>query len=237
MLFDPTYLVAFETIRKTAIMTTSETPPLDAELLIATGCAHCPVVLEGLTALLKEGIIGSLKVTNIASRPERAQQLGVRSVPWLQLGPFTLQGLHSPTELRDWANRADSIEGMSLYLHEQLKQGELEAMEQFLASQPQWLTALLPLLEDEETDMKVRIGVDALLESLAGSTDLGSLVEGLGRLSQHERQALRSDASHYLALTGSAAAIPYLEARLQDESAEVREIAEEGLAQLKQQTD
>lgn len=217
-------------------MSASNTPPLEAELLIATGCAHCPVVLEGLSTLLKEGVIGSLRVTNIASQPERARQLGVRSVPWLQLGPFTLQGLHSPTELREWANRAGSIEGMSLYLHDQLKQGNLEAMEKLLANQPQWLTALLPLLEDENTDMKVRIGVDALLESLAPDTDLSGLVDGLGQLSQHERQALRSDATHYLALTGSPAAIPYLQARLQDKSTEVREIAEEGLMELRRQT-
>jgi len=217
-------------------MSVSDTSPLDAELLIATGCAHCPVVLEGVTTLLKEGVIGSLRVTNIASQPKRAQELGVRSVPWLQLGPFALQGLHSLTELRDWAKRAGSIEGMSIYLHDQLKQGHLDAMEKLLTTQPQWLTALLPLLEDEDTDMKVRIGIDALLESLAPDTDLSSLVEGLGRLSQHNRQALRSDATHYLALTGSSSAISYLEARLQDESAEVREIAEEGLEELRQQS-
>ena len=215
-------------------MSTPNTSPLEAELLIATGCVHCPVVLEGVSTLLKEGVIGSLRITNIVSQPERAQELGVRSVPWLQLGPFTLQGLHSPAELRDWAKRAGSVEGMSLYLHDQLKQGHLEAMEKMLANQPQWLMALLPLLEDEDTDMKVRIGVDALLESLASDTDLSSLVEGLGRLSQHDRQALRSDATHYLALTGSPSAIPYLEARLQDDSAEVREIAEESLAELRQ---
>ena len=216
-------------------MSASSTVPLEAELLIATGCAHCPVVLEGLSSLIKEGVIGSLRVTNIVTQPERAKELGVRSVPWLQLGPFTLQGLHSPAELREWAQRAGSIEGMSIYLHEQLKQGELEAMEKLLAAQPQWLIALLPLLEDEDTDMKVRIGIDALLESLASTIDLSSLVEGLGHLSQHQRQALRNDASHYLALTGSAAAIPYLEARLQDDSEEVREIAEDGLATLKSQ--
>lgn len=217
-------------------MSASTTAPLNAELLIATGCAHCPVVLEGLSSLIKEGVIGSLRITNIVSQPERAQELGVRSVPWLQLGPFTLQGLHSPAELREWAKRAGSLEGMSVYLHDQLKQGNLEAMEQLLATQPQWLEALLPLLEDEDTDMKVRIGVDALLESLATTTDLSSLVEGLGRLSQHARQALRSDASHYLSLTGSPAAIPFLEAQLQDGSAEVRGIAEEGLAELKTKT-
>ena len=209
----------------------SPSPP-DAELLIATGCAHCPVVLEGLGTLIKEGVISSLRVTNIVNQPERAQELGVRSVPWLQLGPFTLQGLHSPAELREWAERAGSMEGMSVYLHDQLKQGNLEAMEKLLAAQPIWLDALIPLLEQEDTDMKVRIGIDALLETLTANTDLGSLIEELGRLSQHERQSLRSDATHYLSLTRSPAAIPFLEARLQDESVEVRDIAEEGLAEL-----
>jgi hypothetical protein len=213
-------------------MSSSTPAPLEAELLIATGCAHCPVVLEGLSTLIKEGVISSLRVTNIVNQPERAQELGVRSVPWLQLGPFTLQGVHSPAELREWAQRAGSLEGMSIYLHDQLKQGNLDAMEKLLANQPQWLEALIPLLEDEDTDMKVRIGIDAILESLAAQIDLSNLVKELGRLSQHERQALRSDATHYLSLTGSPAAIPYLEARLQDDSAEVRDIAEEGLAEL-----
>ena len=207
--------------------------PPDAELLIATGCAHCPVVLEGLSSLIKEGVISSLRVTNIANQPERAQQLGVRSVPWLQLGPFVLQGLHSPAELREWAERAGSMEGMSIYLHDQLKQGNLDAMEALLHREPEWLGALIPLIEQEDTDMKVRIGIDALLESLATNTNLDGLVEELGRLSQHERQSLRSDASHYLSLTRSPAAIPFLEARLHDESDEVREIAEEGLTELK----
>lgn len=214
-------------------MSATPSSPLNAELLIATGCAHCPVVLEGLGTLIKEGVISSLRVTNIVNQPERAQELGVRSVPWLQLGPFTLQGLHSPAELREWAERAGSMEGMSVYLHDQLKQGNLDAMEKLLAEQPTWLGALIPLLEQEDTDMKVRIGVDALLETLAASTDLDSLIEELGRLSQHERQSLRSDATHYLSLTHAPAAIPFLEARLQDESAEVRDIAEEGLAELK----
>lgn len=207
---------------------TPATPP-DAELLIATGCAHCPVVLEGLTGLIKEGRIGSLKVTNIVANPDRARELGVRSVPWLQLGPFTLEGLHSPAELRDWATRAGSLAGMQQYLHDQLKQGKLEAMEKLLVEQPQWLDVMIPLVEQEDTDMKVRIGVDALLETLASQIDLSQLVPELGRLSQHERQSLRSDATHYLALTGASEAIPFIKARLEDDSKEVREIAQEAL--------
>ncbi len=207
------------------------TPP-DAELLIATGCAHCPVVLQGLADLIKEGKIGRLQVTNIVEHPEVAREKGVRSVPWLQLGPFTLQGLHSPAELREWAEQAGSLEGMSRYLAEQLKEGKLDAMEAFLAAHPEWLPALVPLLEDEDTDIKIRIGVDALLEALAGQVDLGPLVPELARLAESERQNLRSDAVHYLALTRSPEARKAIEARLQDESAEVREFAREALEEL-----
>jgi HEAT repeat protein len=79
--------------------------------------------------------------------------------------------------------------------------------------------------------MKVRIGVDALLESLAGRVDMSQLVTELGRLSQHNRQSLRGDATHYLGLTGSPDAIPFIRARLQDDSEEVKTIAEEALQQ------
>ncbi len=89
--------------------TTVETP--DAELLIATGCAHCGSELEALTRLLKEGLIGELRISNIVPRPQRAEELGVRSVPWLRLGPFVLEGQHSETELRHWAERANHIDG------------------------------------------------------------------------------------------------------------------------------
>ena len=44
----------------------------DAELLIAPGCVHCPVVLSGLAELVKKGVIGHLEVFNIAARPDAA---------------------------------------------------------------------------------------------------------------------------------------------------------------------
>ena len=69
----------------------------DAELMIATGCAHCPVVLSGLAELLKKGQIGRLAVTNITSHPEVAEARGVRGVPWIRIGPFELSGAQ-----REW---------------------------------------------------------------------------------------------------------------------------------------
>jgi len=205
------------------------TEPLTAELLISTGCSHCPVVLDALSALLKKGVIARLSITNINEAPERAQQLGARSVPWLQLGPFTLTGAYSLGEITEWAELAGSIKGMSRYIEQELKQGKFSEVESLLKSQPQWLSALIPLMENEETDMKTRFGVDALIESLASEIDLSPLISGLGKLSASDRPSLRTDATHYLSLTRHNDAVPFLRARLNDENEEVREIAREGL--------
>ena len=80
----------------------SPAPP-DALLLMAPGCAHCPVVLEGLGRLLKEGRLGRLEVVNVAVHPEAAVAAGTRSVPWTRIGPFELDGLYGPAELAEWA--------------------------------------------------------------------------------------------------------------------------------------
>ena len=60
--------------------------------------------------MLKQGLIAQLTVTNIQEAPERAQQLGVRSVPWLQLGPFALSGLHRLGELTEWRSEEHTSE-------------------------------------------------------------------------------------------------------------------------------
>lgn len=213
-------------------MTTLPSDTPDAELLLATGCAHCAIVLEGLSQLVKEGLIGHLEITNIVPRPQRAQELNVRSVPWARLGPFILEGQHSPDELRKWAQRANSTEGMSDYIAEELKQGNLNKLINMLNNAPQHLRALIPLLENEDTEMQVRIGIDAILESIEDKTRLAPLIPEFSHLASHRSPRIRADISYYLALTENPQAIPILREQLQDESEEIREIAREGLEKL-----
>ena len=208
----------------------SDTP--DAELLLATGCAHCGIVLEGLSQLVKEGLIRHLQITNIVAQPQRAEELKVRSVPWTRLGPFILEGQYSPTELHKWAQRASSLEGMSEYISEELIQGRLDKLISLLNTSPQYLRALIPLLENDETEMQVRIGIDAILESIEDPANLALLIEDFSRLAKHKNPRIRADISYYLALTNSPEAIPVLEKQLEDESEDIREIAQEGLEQL-----
>ena len=47
----------------------SVAPPA-ALLLLSPSCPHCAAVLEGLAALVKEGVVGRLQVVNVAVHPE-----------------------------------------------------------------------------------------------------------------------------------------------------------------------
>lgn len=204
----------------------------DALLFIAPGCPHCPAVLQGLSDLLKQGAIGHLEVINVAVHPEQAAALGVRAAPWTRLGPFELEGAQTPQELRRWAELAGSPAGITRYLEQLLRDGQLARAEQQLARHPDWLAQLLPLLTQPDTPMQVRVGVGALLEGQAGSAELQALVPALGELSRAADHSVRADACHYLGLSGSAEAAAFLQARLADESSEVREIAGEALEML-----
>ena len=67
----------------------------DALLLMGTHCPYCPTVLQGLESLREAGIIRKLEAINIEEHPEIAQAAGVRTVPWVRIGPFELEGLRS----------------------------------------------------------------------------------------------------------------------------------------------
>jgi hypothetical protein len=204
----------------------------DALLVIGPGCPYCASVLEALSRLVKEGAIGTLEVVNAAARPERAQALQVRSVPWTRIGAFRFDSALGLEELRSWAERAGTEEGSTRYIEFLLGAGRLAQVVAWLGEHPNAAQALLPLMSDMEVTMHVRVGVGAVLESLAGTDTLSALAPDLGRLTRHPDPRVRSDACHYLALTGSPEALAYLRERLGDESAEVREVAAESLEAL-----
>ena len=180
----------------------------DAELMIASGCAHCPVVLAGLAELIKAGQIGRLEVINIAQHPELAEERGVRGVPWIRIGPFELTGAHSQAELKELATRAGSETGMMHYLRESLETGELDRVIAVCRRSPEMLPPLLALAGDLETPFAVRIGAGAVLEDLATDGLLSDLVDDISRLAASPHSQTRADAAHFLGLTGNEKARP-----------------------------
>ncbi len=205
----------------------------DALLLMGKHCPYCPTVLQGLQALKADGVIGKLETVVIEDQPERAAELGVRSVPWVRIGPFELAGLRSEQELRSWAEKAGTEAGMAGYLDELLSGGNIDKGMALARDNPGTLHALLLLLADPDTQLNTRIGISVIMEALENSARLQAIVDQLGELARHAEASVRGDACHYLALSGSSAALPYITPLLEDEDAGVREIAEESLEQLK----
>ncbi|MFP5419118.1 MAG: HEAT repeat domain-containing protein [Gammaproteobacteria bacterium] len=202
----------------------------DALLLLSTHCPHCPAMLAALADLLKQGAIGRLEAVNLEQRPDIGQALNVRSVPWVRIGRIELIGVHSKTELADWAAKADSDAGLADWFHLLLKEGQLPRVQAMIEASPDLLGAVLPIVGNVDASLNVRLGAGVLLENCAGSDALRALTPRLGELSQHDDARIRADACHYLGLTGDAASRAWLEPRLADADADVREIAAESLS-------
>jgi thiol-disulfide isomerase/thioredoxin len=208
-------------------MSQSEQP--DVLFLLATGCHHCPMVLESLTQQLKQGRIGRLETVNIVSRPEIAKALNVRSVPWTRIGQFELDGALTPAEVSEWVDRAIEGRGTAHYFSLSLEQQRADKVIKWLDRDPHNLNELLTLLERASTPMAVRIGIGVVMEALEGDPRLEQSLPFLIRLGQSTQANTRADAAHFLGLTHSPAAKPVLTEMLEDLHPDVREIAADSL--------
>lgn len=204
----------------------------DAILFIASGCSHCPAVMADLCRLLKEGRIGRLEMINLTQHPETGAAAGVRSVPWIRIGPFELFGAHGYQELAQWADRAASGEGREAYYSHLLESGRLQPLVALMRQRPDRIVDLLGLLETLETPMAVRIGVGAVLEELADDGLPQDALAQLSAMTKSSEPQIRADACHYLSLARGQAAQAAVSRLLQDPDPQVREIAEESLVAM-----
>jgi HEAT repeat protein len=135
-------------------------------------------------------------------------------------------------ELKLRVRAASGQDGLADYFHILLMEGGLRTVVSLVEARPALLAELLPIVANPEASMNVRFGASAVFERFAGTPALQALVAKLGALTRHADARVRADACHYLGLSASAAARPFVEALLGDPSAEVREIAADGMAEL-----
>lgn len=210
----------------------NKTGPVKALLLISSECPHCEAMLRHCGQLIKEGAIAALEVINITEMPEQALAMEVSSVPWIRIGAYELEGARPLAELRDWCRKVENNDGMADYLKGLLLTGELEQVEAKVHDDPELMQVIIGLLGDSDPKLHLRVAIGALLETLQGTGIAHNIVHELGALIDQGDDRLRADAAHYLTLTESVEAIPYLEQCLQDPNPGVVEIAEEGLEEL-----
>ncbi|HHJ34454.1 MAG TPA: HEAT repeat domain-containing protein [Gammaproteobacteria bacterium] len=206
--------------------------PAKVLMLMGRQCSYCGPMMKILIDLMKQGSIAELKIVNIEENPALATELGVRSVPWLQIGPFELQGARTEPELVLWLQRAASSEGISDYFSEVLAEGKIDYANKLIQRHPETLDNIIDLMTDADAKINVRLGVGAIIEEMAESEVFKRVVPRLIEYLSHDDARVRGDACHYLSLTRDKSHIPAIRKLLSDDSEEVREIAQDSLDDL-----
>ena len=181
-----------------------------------------------LAQIQSEGLLSSLEIVDATKEPERAQALNIKTVPWLRLGALEFEGQMGQGDVRAWARTAETPEGLRHYFFTMLKSGKRGHVESVLRQHPHYAQALGELLTDADASMAVRIGIGAVLEELGASAD--AMVPALVKLLGDAEARNRADAAHFLSLIATPAALTALRSALNDNNADVREIAAEALA-------
>jgi len=210
--------------------------PPQAELFIASGCAHCPTVMSQLSELLKAGQLSQLKIINIAIDNERASQLNIRSVPWFSLSnsfsSMVFSGNYNAKEITQWVETSQKKEAMVKYIEALLKEGNLMTVVQAIQLAPQTFSSVIDMLKDEETSIDLRIGLDALLENFTATDTLKQQAPALIKMASEDNVRLQIDALHYLALTADRNNKAFIKEKTLHEDRQIQEAAVEALETL-----
>ena len=201
-------------------------------LLISSHCAHCAAVLKVVTAMVKQGDMTALKIMNLEKVPELAQQLGVRSVPWLKIGEFVFEGELTAAEIQHWMNEVSSEQGEKVYLYEMLIDGNVDKVIDYIKQTPHALQTVAKFMLDADAKINLKLGVGVIFEEFASDALVDTVIPQLLAYIDSDDARVRGDACHYLSLIGRDEFVPVFEECLLDDNVDVREIAQESLDEL-----
>lgn len=214
----------------------SSPTPTSAQLFIATGCSHCPVVLKELSDQLKSGQLAALDIDNIAVDNSRAEKLNIRSVPWFSLtnnNTFMIfTGDYTPKEIQRWLKSSQNKNGMKEYIEYKLSSGQLMTIMQVIQLNPDMFSHVVDMLKDEETSMDIRIGLDALTENFSSDKILQQYTDEFKAIASTDNVRLQIDALHYIALTGDIKNKSFLQEKTNDKNLQIKNAAIEALETL-----
>lgn len=203
---------------------------VDILLFTSTHCPHCAALVDSFHKLQQQKLINEFSVINIEQHPEQAAEYQIRSVPWFRIGELEFFGAHTFRELEYWVRYANTEEGIRQYIIQQLESGQLKNIEKQFQRHPDWLDISVAVLGDMQSPLQARIGISAIIESMAGSPLLEKIIRPLGRLVKADDARVRGDVCHLLGLINHADAKNMVRECLHDPDPEVREIAEETIA-------
>jgi len=213
-------------------MSKSPAKPIEVILFTTPQCPHCPSVKQIFQDYKQVHHALDLNIYDLTQQPEQANLYQVRSVPWFKIGDFEFQGLHTASEINYWIEHAHDDAAVIRYLIDNLNDGQLNQVEKLIRQHPDWLLIAINLLANMDAPMQARIGLGALLEGMQNDPILEPLLPKLTEFSKHKDHSIRGDACHYLGLINTPKSRAALTDCLTDENIDVREIAQDSLAEL-----
>ncbi len=179
------------------------------ELFVMQDCHVCPQMERIFHDLKLQGEITQLKVFDVKEHPQLAQQYHIRSVPHYMINGIAFSGLKSQTEILKLLHSGEE-QNLQLWIAEQLAEGQLSEVETRVIQQPQARQALVQLLEDIDTPLMVRIGLTAVIESLAEHGVFTDFESRFIQLANHPQDRIAIDALYYLQLLSSPSSLEKL---------------------------
>lgn len=194
------------------------------------GCSVCPQMERLFEELHEQGGIEELEVLDVTRHPELAQKYNIKSVPFYLVNGIAFNGLKTREEIVDLLQQDDSQKWTSL-IRAELEDGQLELINNYIQQHAAAREAMMELLADKDTELVVRIGLTAIIESLAEGDLLESLEERFIQLTQHNDERIALDALYYLSLLSSPSSLAALTKIARNGKPGLREDARELLAE------
>ncbi len=196
------------------------------ELFVMQGCHACPEMERTFHDLKHKGEISELKVFDVNEYPQLAQQYNIRSVPYYMINGVAFTGLKSQSEILKLLQSGE-IQNIRFWIAEKLAEGQLAEVETRVVQQPETREAVMQLLEDIDTPLMLRIGLSAVIESLAEHGVLSDFEARFVELANHPQDRIAIDAIYYLQLLSTPLTLTKLAEIVQSGRPELQQQAQE----------
>lgn len=174
----------------------------NVQLFVMQGCQVCPQMERLFEQMHQQGEIDQLQVFDVRQYPELAQQYQVRTVPYYLINGVAFSGLKSRHDINQLLQQ-DEVEKWQSLISDELSSGQLDSVEQLIREQPAARDAMISLLGLEDTPLVVRIGLSAVIETLAPGGLLLPYEDSFIEMSRHNEERIAIDALYYLSLLGT----------------------------------
>ena len=195
-------------------------------------CHLCPHMVKLFEGMLKKGAIDELDILDVAQNETLARHLNIRSLPFYQINGVAFSGVRSTSDIQQLLGM-DGLNKWQQQLRQLLQQGEIVVAEESVKEHVEARNAVVSLLTHEDSDLMLRIGLTAVIESVAKTGIFDDFEQQFITLSKSPDEPIAIDATYYLSLIATPQSIDRLsEVAISDKSSQAlkdqaRELLEE----------